>query len=72
MKSKEIDIQKNESIKLPQNWEKGKAYILESNDIIVIKKYAVPDFAYVRSKLRKIKDKISQRDINLATKAARG
>ncbi|MEK7142772.1 MAG: hypothetical protein AAB785_01045 [Patescibacteria group bacterium] len=72
MKSKEIDVQKNESIKLPRNWKNGKAYVLESNDIIVIKKYSVPDFAYVRSKLRKIKDKISQKDINLAIKAVRG
>ena len=72
MKSKEIDIRKNESIKLPQSWTNGRAYILESKDILIVKKYSVPDFSYVRAKLRKIKDKVSQKDIDLAVKATRG
>ena len=72
MKAKEINIQEDESIKLPRSWKNGKAYVLESKDVLVIKKYSVPDFSYVRPKLRKLKDKISQRDIDLAIRATRG
>ena len=71
MRTIEIDIQKTNSIQLPQGWKKGKAYISEDKDILVIKKYSVPDFAYVREKLRQLKNKITDKDIEEAIAAAR-
>lgn len=71
MKTKEIDIRKTGSVQLPQEWKNGKAYILEGKDILVIKKYSVPDFSYVRTKLRQLKNKISQKDIEKAIDAVR-
>ena len=72
MKTIKIDIQKTNSITFPQGWEKGQAYISEDKDILIIKKYSVPDFAYVREKLRQLKNKISDQDIEEAIDAARG
>jgi len=71
MITKEIDIQKTNSIKLPQSWKKGKAYISEEKDVLIIKKYSVPDFTYVREKMRQLKNKISDEDIEKAIDAAR-
>lgn len=72
MTTREIDIQKNESIKLPSGWRSGKAYIFEDKNTLIVKKSSTPDFSYVREKLRKLKNKISQKDINQAIKSARG
>jgi len=72
MRPREIDIQKINSIKLPRGWRQGKAYIIENKDVLIVKKYSVPDFSYVRSNLRQLKDRISQKDINQAINSVRG
>ena len=72
MTTREIDTKKIESIKLPRSWKNGKAYVFESEDTIIVKKIQNPDLSYVREKLRKLKNKISQKDINQAVEDARG
>lgn len=71
MKTREINAQKISSIKLPASFRKGKLFVLETQETMIIRKSPVFDFSYVREKLRKVKDKISQEDIEKAIQAAR-
>ena len=71
MKTKEIDARQIKTIKLPPALRKGRVFVIEGEDSIMFKKIGSPDFAYVRKKLRKLKKKISQKDIDQAIKAVR-
>jgi len=72
MVTKEIDARKIKSIKLPRSLRNGKVFVIENKDSLLIKKITTPDFCYVRKKLRKLKNKISQKDINEAIEKIRG
>jgi len=71
MKKREINTQQITSIKLPQSLRRGRVFVIEDKDILIVKKNATGDFSYVRKKLRKLDKKISQKDIDRAIQTAR-
>lgn len=64
MKTREIDTQKIDSIKLPKSLRNGRVFVMEDKDGITIKKIASPPLAEIRRRLKTIKGTISEREIN--------
>lgn len=71
MKTKEFDATKIQSIKLPSFLRQGKIFVNEIEDALIIKKNPVPNFRYVRQKLKALKNKVSKQEIERAIQAVR-
>ena len=71
MRTKEIDTKKISSITLPNSLRDGRAFVIEGKDTLIVKKSSITAFSYTRERLRLLKDKISQKDIDKAVRAAR-
>lgn len=71
MKTREIDTTKIDSIKLPDSFKNGRVFVIEDDESLFVKKIRTPDMAYTREKLKVVKGKISEREIEQEVQAYR-
>jgi hypothetical protein len=64
MKTKEIDARQIRTIKFPPALRRGKVFVIEGKDLIMFKKMESPALSEVRQKLKSIKGKITETEIN--------
>jgi len=71
MRTREIDTKKTDFIRLPVSFKNGKAFVVEDNETLLVKKIQAPTISQVREKLRTIKGKISEEEIEREIQAYR-
>lgn len=71
MRVKEFDARKVSSIPLPPYLRGGTLFVTEARNTLIVKRQQPSDFRYVREGLKKLRNKISKRDIERAIAAAR-
>ena len=64
MRTREIDAQQVSSIPMLKSLRKGKVFVMEDKDIIIIKKTPPLFLSEIRNKLKNCKGEITEREIN--------